>query len=169
MTGEDSAWMWSIGLIAFSFGLAAGFVIHYLLNSGGGRSKELEAELEQLKEETNQYRQEVSNHFQRTSELVQEMTQSYRSVYEHLATGSEKLCSDRIQTPLLDFPEQSSLGHETTGEDTHEEKDEKADQPNTEKKAAAMESDADDYLGDAPYVPDFGKSPKASGDAGKKA
>jgi len=38
----------------------------------------------------------------RTSELVQEMTQSYRAVYEHLATGAQELCEGEVETPFLD-------------------------------------------------------------------
>ena len=40
------------------------------------------------------YRDQVTHHFMRTSELVQEMTQSYRSVYEHLASGAQQLCGE---------------------------------------------------------------------------
>ncbi len=103
MNGDESAWLWSIGLISFAFGVAAGYAIHFLVGSESKRSEELARELEQLQEEMAQYRGEVAEHFQRTSELVQEMTSSYRNVYEHLATGSARLCSDAIQEPQLDF------------------------------------------------------------------
>jgi hypothetical protein len=45
----------------------------------------------------------------RTSELVQEMTQSYRAVYEHLASGARELCSDELETPYLDSTEKVQL------------------------------------------------------------
>ncbi len=145
MSGEESAWMWSIGLISFAFGLAAGYAIHFFLNPGNGRSKALETELEKLRQENSDYRNQVVQHFQRTSELVQDMTQSYRAVYEHLAGGSQQLCSEPINTPQLDLPERERL-------------------PGTEKIKAATapapqasrepETD-DDYLGDAPYVPNL--------------
>jgi len=109
MNGDEMSWFWSIGLISFAFGLAAGYAIHFFVNSDNTRSEELEAELEQIKEEMEQYRSEVAAHFQRTSELVQEMTSSYRNVYEHLATGSARLCGDTLQEPQLDFSGQGKI------------------------------------------------------------
>jgi len=40
------------------------------------------------------------------------MTDSYRSVYEHLASGSETLCQDPVSTPRLDFPQHTGLDTE---------------------------------------------------------
>ncbi|TCK18236.1 uncharacterized protein DUF1043 [Thiogranum longum] len=115
MTGDETGWMWSTGLISFAFGIAAGYAIHFFVNSDNKHSEELEAELDQLKEEMEQYRGEVAEHFQRTSELVQEMTSSYKNVYEHLASGSAHLCSDAIQTPQLDFAMQQEITRGESG------------------------------------------------------
>ena len=103
MNGDETSWMWSIGLISFAFGIAVGFAINFYLNPDNKRSEKLEQELDQLKRETEQYRGEVAEHFKRTSELVQEMTSSYKNVYEHLASGSANLCTDAIKEPPLDF------------------------------------------------------------------
>jgi hypothetical protein len=86
----------------------------------------------------------VAQHFQRTAELVQDMTQSYRSVYEHLAGGSQQLCSEPLQTPQLDLPERGRLPE--------------AEKPPTPAPAPPPHRQADtgdDYLGDAPYVPNL--------------
>lgn len=115
MNGDEMSWFWSIGLISFAFGLAAGYAIHYFVNSDSKRSEALETELEQIKQEMEQYRGEVASHFQRTSELVQEMTSSYRNVYEHLATGSARLCGDTIQEPQLDFSARGKLATDEAG------------------------------------------------------
>jgi uncharacterized membrane-anchored protein YhcB (DUF1043 family) len=109
MNGDETDWIWSIGLIAFAFGMAAGYAIHFFLNPDNKRSEKLTQELDQLKEEMDQYRGEVAEHFQRTSELVQEMTSSYKNVYEHLASSSARLCSDAIQEPQLDFAIQKGI------------------------------------------------------------
>ena len=110
MNGDETSWMWSIGLISFAFGIAVGFAINFYFNPDNKRSgklqhelDQLQLELERLKQETEQYRGEVAEHFQHTSELVQEMTSSYKNVYEHLASGSARLCSNAIQEPQLDF------------------------------------------------------------------
>ncbi len=49
-------------------------------------------ELNELKEHFTGYRDQVTQHFMQTSSLVQTMTESYRAVYEHLATGARHLC-----------------------------------------------------------------------------
>ena len=107
--------MWSIGLIGFAFGLVAGYAMHYFLNPDNGRSKALEQELEKLKQENSDYRSQVVQHFQRTSELVQDMTLSYRAVYEHLAASSQQLCSEPLGTPQLDLPERGHLPQHPAG------------------------------------------------------
>lgn len=109
MNGDETSWIWSIGVISFALGVAAGYAIHFFLNSDNKRREKLAQELEQLREETEQYRGEVAEHFQHTSELVQEMTSSYKNVYEHLASGSARLCSDAIQEPQLDFAIQEKI------------------------------------------------------------
>jgi uncharacterized membrane-anchored protein YhcB (DUF1043 family) len=47
-----------------------------------------------------------------TAELVQHMTQSYREVYQHLATGAQDLCPSEVASKLL--PTDSDAVFETT-------------------------------------------------------
>ena len=122
MNGDETVWMWSVGLITFALGLAAGYAIHFFLNADNKRSEALAQELEKLKDDTAQYRGEVAEHFERTSELVQDMTSSYKKVYEHLASSSAKLCGDAIQEPQLDFAAQDRIsgnGSDTESATTH--------------------------------------------------
>ena len=70
------------------------------------RTHQLQIELNELTSDFRDYRDQVTHHFMRTSELVQEMTHSYRSVYEHLASGAQHLCSDN---------EAASLHHAAAG------------------------------------------------------
>ncbi len=122
MNGDETVWIGSVGLIAFALGLAAGYAIHFFLNADNKRSEALAQELEKLKAETARYRGEVAEHFERTSELVQDMTSSYKKVYEHLASSSAKLCGDAIQEPRLDFAAQDRIsgnGSNTESGATH--------------------------------------------------
>lgn len=158
MAGVETTWVWSIGIIAFAFGLVVGYVISYYTNPDHTRRQALEQELAQLKEEADQYRGQVSQHFRRTSELVQEMTDSYRNVYEHLATGSQQLCSDPVSTPRLDLPERERLASEAKADATTTAAESPADTAVTEPPVAAeteAQNGQDDYLGDAPHVPDL--------------
>ena len=97
--------LWIIGILGILLGIGLGSIVTYALTSRSSRNQNLQAELEQLSERFTEYRDQVSQHFMHTSDLVQEMTRSYRSVYEHLATGAHHLCGEQeADTP--------SLGHQ---------------------------------------------------------
>ena len=62
------------------------------------REAELEESLSALEEKHAQYQQDVNQHFSETARLVGQLTQNYRSVYEHLSEGASALC-DQDQLP----------------------------------------------------------------------
>ena len=66
----------------------------------------LTGELTALKTEHESYKGHVTTHFQKTSELVANMTASYKAVYDHLATGAQSLCSetDALEAPKFGSP-----------------------------------------------------------------
>jgi uncharacterized membrane-anchored protein YhcB (DUF1043 family) len=99
---DGTASTWVFGILVFSIGLALGCMATYLAVARYGRTRELQKELNQLKDHFTDYRDQVTRHFMRTSELVQEMTQSYRAVYEHLANGAQHLCGDENDVNLLE-------------------------------------------------------------------
>jgi hypothetical protein len=84
--------MWSTGILGFLLGLLLGSIAVWLATSRSGKTRELETELHELKESFAEYREQVTQHFMQTSSLVQTMTDSYRAVYEHLASGAQYLC-----------------------------------------------------------------------------
>ena len=102
MDGVDSSWLWTTGLIAFSFGVVAGAIVAAMV-LGGGRRGELKKEVDRLQRELDDYREQVTAHFRRTSELVDGMTRSYRDLYAHLASSSQQLCDQAMDTPRLDI------------------------------------------------------------------
>lgn len=93
--------IWLVALGCFAVGVVLGGVFATRLPGNPGRVKELEAQIQQLQTEHEQYRTEVSEHFGTTAELVQQMTQSYRDVYQHLAQGAQQLCSHEVASKLL--------------------------------------------------------------------
>jgi uncharacterized membrane-anchored protein YhcB (DUF1043 family) len=99
---DGTASTWVFGILVFAIGLALGCMATYLAVARYGRTRELQKELNQLKDHFTDYRDQVTRHFMRTSELVQEMTQSYRAVYEHLANGAQHLCGDENDVNLLE-------------------------------------------------------------------
>jgi uncharacterized membrane-anchored protein YhcB (DUF1043 family) len=142
-SGIEWSWAWATGLIGFAFGVACGLGLGYLTLCSNRRRQQLQERCDALQRELDDYRGEVGKHFLRTSELVQKMTDSYREVYEHLATGSQALCRNPVTPPQLDIPDRPVL--ETAGEAKAEAAFSDAE--------TLDELNAEDYLGDSPRVP----------------
>ena len=105
----DGIWAgqeWTVAVAPFLAGLAIGALTAYLaLRPDYLKRRQLQAEAERLNGELRTYREQVYQHFRRTSDLFEHLTASYRSVYEHLATGARALCSEDRLAPMLDLPE----------------------------------------------------------------
>lgn len=101
--------LWIVGILGVLLGIGLGSIVAYALASRNSRNQNLQAELDQLNERFTEYREQVSQHFMHTSDLVQEMTRSYRSVYEHLATGAYHLCGEQAETPSLGHQPEDTL------------------------------------------------------------
>jgi len=150
LDGQSS--FWAIGILSFLIGIALGWIITYTLVVRHGRTHHLQLELDQLKVNFRDYRDQVTHHFMRTSELVQEMTQSYRSVYEHLASGAQHLCGD---------PELTSIGHSTAtsltdgaGPEGQVAEEYEYDEYDEYAELSRIRNDIDELLNEAPRIPD---------------
>lgn len=104
-------WIWIIGTGLLVGGFLWGAFIGRAMRSDDGeiakeKNQELQEQLNGVRSELAGYQSEVSDHFRTTASLVQELTHSYRQVYEHLATGSNRLCSGEV---LLDVDEAPRL------------------------------------------------------------
>ena len=135
--------LWVVGILGILLGIGLGSIVTYTLASRSSRKKNLQAELDQLAERFTEYREQVGQHFMQTSNLVQEMTQSYRAVYEHLASGAYHLCGEEADTP--------SLGHEpaaATADDMAAAED-NADYDELEE-LSSLRNDIDSLLNESP-------------------
>lgn len=92
-------WLVAIGCLAI--GVVVGVVGASRLNNSPSRVRELENQIRGLKENHREYKDSVSDHFSMTAELVQHMTESYREMYQHLASGAQDLCSSEVANKLL--------------------------------------------------------------------
>lgn len=63
--------------------------------------KGLETQLQAARQELGQYQQDVAQHFAETSKLVNNLTQSYKEVHEHLAKGAIQLTNPEITRQIL--------------------------------------------------------------------
>ena len=64
--------------------------------SGGGKTAA------ELHEELGEYKSHVTDHFQTTANLLNEMTEQYRAVYEHMARGASELCEAESATAQIE-------------------------------------------------------------------
>lgn len=100
--------LWVTGIVCLALGLVAGIAVARRMNgSTPTKVSELETRIQELQRDHAQYREHVSEHFDTTAELVQQMTESYRDVYQHLANGAQDLCTEDVAGKLLPAREQS--------------------------------------------------------------
>ena len=127
-------------------------IVAWIIVGRNGRTLQLQLELEQLKERFTDYRDQVTQHFMRTSDLVQEMTQSYRAVYEHLAAGAQHLCSEPEDAAWLEQEQDKgrigAAGIQAIPEDADAEYDELSELSNIKK-------DIEELLGESPRISDL--------------
>lgn len=95
--------MW--GVIGFLLGTGVGFLVAYLVVFRDEQAGRLREELARLKAQFEAYQGKVDDHFVKSSELFQQMTERYRDIYQHLASGAQSLCSDGLVTQRLTVPE----------------------------------------------------------------
>lgn len=80
-------------LLVFILGAAAGAFLTKR-QAPDRRVQELETLLQDLQARHDRYQNEVSDHFSETAERVNELTQRYREVHQHLVQGAQLLCDD---------------------------------------------------------------------------
>ena len=75
---------------AVLLGLVIGAMLMYFASSKGASStKTIE-----LEEKLNDYQQNVVEHFEKTADLVDELTQSYKKVFDHLGESAKELMTE---------------------------------------------------------------------------
>ena len=89
------------GLICFFAGAGLGILIYHVFRAQFS-SRNLEQRLHKAESDLQSYQRDVAEHFTQTSELVNNMTNAYREVHEHLASGALKLATPAISRQILD-------------------------------------------------------------------
>ena len=87
--------------VALVVGLLVGIVLTRALSSPLKQRKQLGEELRQAREKQELYERDIAEHFVTTSSLVNNLTESYRNLHQHLATSAETLVSPELNHDLL--------------------------------------------------------------------
>ncbi|EKF74193.1 hypothetical protein A11A3_10252 [Alcanivorax hongdengensis A-11-3] len=82
------------GVLCFAAGVIIGAGLLFWLLPARRQAGQLMRDRDEARQALNHYRDQVDDHFLRTAELVNDMTQAYRSVHEHLSMGAKALCSE---------------------------------------------------------------------------
>lgn len=82
--------------------LLGGVIGYVIAVDRSGRSAADDERVEALEQEVTEYKQGVTTHFQETADLLQQMTEQYRSLYAHMAQGAVSLCDAPEDHPRLE-------------------------------------------------------------------
>lgn len=96
---------WLLYLIVLIVGGFGGYVLAKTRNPDN-RVRELEEHLRVLQGKLDHYQEAVTHHFVTTAQLVNNVTQGYRELHEHLQQGATHLCADNRRhggTPAQSF------------------------------------------------------------------
>ncbi|TDR22676.1 YhcB family protein [Marinicella litoralis] len=85
-------------LVAGVVGLLIGMVVMHLLHKKTTSDTGVKA----VQEKLDKYQLEVESHFSKTADLIDNLTDSYKEVFEHLSDSAESLLTDeQIQNQLI--------------------------------------------------------------------
>ncbi len=94
-----------VAVACLVIGGGIGWFLGTSLSKSAKKLKGLRRELDQANEELLTYKDQVRQHFSRTAELVNDMTNSYRAVHEHLANSARNLCDGPVENIEMKTPE----------------------------------------------------------------
>lgn len=90
--------MYSLAIVIISaivcllLGLGVGLLVGRRSSADSKKFREAERKLDQVIQDKRAYEDEVVDHFSKTARLLNSLTDSYREVHNHLATGAATLC-----------------------------------------------------------------------------
>jgi len=92
----------TIALVSLVIGLVIGTLFGRTLSGATKQRRTLTEELRQKDDELKTYQHKVTEHFMTTSELVNNLTQSYKEVHQHLADSAMTLTNPEVSNKLLE-------------------------------------------------------------------
>jgi hypothetical protein len=98
-----------VAAAALIFGCLVGILLTRTLSPQEQKARDLESKLKHSEEKLIQYQQEVTQHFAQTANLVNNLTQSYKDVHDHLANDALKFANVDISRQLLKSSQASDI------------------------------------------------------------
>lgn len=92
----------TIALASLAVGLVIGTLVGRTLSGATKQRRTLTEELRKKDDELKTYQHKVTEHFITTSELVNNLTHSYKEVHQHLADSAMTLTNPEISNKLLE-------------------------------------------------------------------
>lgn len=104
------------GLCCLLAGGILGALVHSKRSNSEQKNRDLEAHLHQKQDEIKQYRQDVTEHFVKTSDLLNNLTETYRDIHNHLANSASTLTQQgSLNHPIIkSLPEATTTKEEST-------------------------------------------------------
>lgn len=90
-----------VAIATFILGCLVSLLLTRTFSSNEQKTRTLETRLQDAEDNLATYQQEVTEHFSETAKLVNNLTQNYRDVHEHLAGSALKLANVDISRQLL--------------------------------------------------------------------
>ena len=88
-------------LFSFAAGCLATVVFNKFMSGESRQARDVERHLQETQDQLKTYQQEVSDHFEQTARLVDQLTESYREVHNHLADGAQNLLDLPGNQPIM--------------------------------------------------------------------
>ncbi|MDJ1140430.1 YhcB family protein [Marinicella marina] len=103
---------------------ALGLIIGALFMYFASKKTSSEQSVKAVQEKLDSYQSEVEDHFAKTADLIDNLTESYKEVFNHLSDSAEKLLTEeQIQNQLINRRSREVTIKYLKGSDTDENKD----------------------------------------------
>lgn len=94
----------TVGLAAIVIGIITGSVITQRSAPSKRSQRQVENHLTELQQQQQDYQHEVNEHFSETANLLNQLTDSYQQVHNHLAKGAQLLATDSASESVKMIP-----------------------------------------------------------------
>ncbi|WP_317930943.1 YhcB family protein [Halioxenophilus sp. WMMB6] len=103
-------------LVCLILGAIIGYLVLGNVGTQSANKRSLETRLQAAEQQLKDYQSQVTHHFEKTSELVNNLTASYREVHEHLASGAVNLATPEVGRQFLGESNRQWLDAENAGD-----------------------------------------------------